>query len=90
MFLAKSKAYYEENRSSYWRDSLSKEKDGERDLFEGKGVNWLVPFAPLRGLNEVQAVVKGKSNLGELGSCEWSGLAEGLAKILRFFGSQGY
>ena len=69
---------------------MAEEKNGERYLFEINGVEWLVPFAPLRGLNEVQAIVKGKSNLKELGDREWHGLAEGIARILRFYHSQGY
>jgi hypothetical protein len=49
-----------------------------------------VPFAPLRGLNEVQAVVSGKSSLLELNNDDWRGLAEGITKVLTFYHSQGY
>ena len=90
LLLEKSRAYYEEHGSSYWRDLADKERNNERSLFEVGSVEWLVPFAPLRGLNEVQAIVKGKSNLKELGDDEWTGLAEGLSRVLRFYGSQGY
>jgi galactose-1-phosphate uridylyltransferase len=85
-----SKTYYEKHGTSYWHDLVLKEKNAERYLFEVNGVEWLVPFAPLRGLNEVQAIVKEKSNLKELNDGEWLGLAEGLAKILKFYHSQGY
>jgi UDPglucose--hexose-1-phosphate uridylyltransferase len=90
LLLDKSRAYFEKHGTSYWRDIVSKEKNGERYLFEVNGVEWLVPFAPLRGLNEAQAIVNGKSNLKELSDDEWLGLAEGIAKILKFFDSQGY
>ena len=90
LLIEKSKAYYENNKSSYWSDLISTEKGGERYLFESKGVTWLVPFAPLRGLNEVQAIVRGKSHLLELTDKEWLGLAEGLSKILRFYHNEGY
>jgi len=90
LMLEKSRAYFEKNKSSYWTDLLVKEHDGERHLFTANGVEWLVPFAPLRGLNEVQAVVKGKTNLLELGNGEWQGLAEGVRKILGFYHQQGY
>ena len=90
LLLEKSKAYYESDKSSYWADLVSKEKGGERYLFEIKGVEWLVPFAPLRGINEVQAIVRGKSNLLELSDGEWSGLAEGISKILHFYHKEGY
>lgn len=90
MLLEKSKTYYESSRSSYWTDLLGKEKTKERYLFERNGVEWLVPFAPLRGLNEVQAIVRKKSNFLELTNKEWLGLAEGLSTILQFYHSQGY
>jgi UDPglucose--hexose-1-phosphate uridylyltransferase len=90
LLLDRSEAYYEKHGSSFWRDLVSEEKGGERYLFEANGVEWLVPFAPLRGLNEAQAVVKGKSNLRELSTNDWRGLAEGIAKILRFYEAQGY
>jgi UDPglucose--hexose-1-phosphate uridylyltransferase len=90
LLIEKSRGYYESNKSSYWSDLISKEKGGERYLFESNGVPWLVPFAPLRGLNEVQAIVRGKSHLLELSEEEWLGLAEGLSKILRFYHKEGY
>jgi galactose-1-phosphate uridylyltransferase len=90
LLLEKSKAYYEENNSSYWSDLISKEKGGERYLFGINEVEWLVPFAPLRGSNEVQAIVRGKSNLLELNDKEWFGLAEGISKILQFYYKEGY
>jgi hypothetical protein len=43
----------------------AKEKNGERYLFEVNGIDWLVPSAPLRGLNDVQAVVNGRPSLKE-------------------------
>jgi galactose-1-phosphate uridylyltransferase len=90
LLLEKSRAYHRSKRSSYWSDLPATEKGGERHLFEKNGVEWLVPFAPLRGLNEVQAVAKGKSHLLELSDDEWRGLAEGMSKILRFYHEQGY
>jgi galactose-1-phosphate uridylyltransferase len=53
-------------------------------------VEWLVPFAPLRGLNEVQAIVERKSSFLELEEAEWLGLAEGISRILSFYNSLGY
>lgn len=90
LLLEKSKAYYENNESSYWSDLTSKERSGERYLFGIKGVEWFVPFAPLRGANEVQAIVKDKSNLLELNNKEWLGLAEGISKILQFYHKERY
>ncbi|MBO3803243.1 MAG: hypothetical protein JTT11_05130 [Candidatus Brockarchaeota archaeon] len=90
LFLEKSEEYREVNGSNYWHDLVEVEKPGERHLFEKDGVEWLVPFAPLRGLNEVQAVVVGRSNFLELGDGEWLGIAEGISSILRFYHEQGY
>ncbi|MCW4006670.1 MAG: hypothetical protein NWF04_08795 [Candidatus Bathyarchaeota archaeon] len=91
LMLKKSQAYYQENKSSFWSDLVAAEKDAnERYLFESGGVEWLVPFAPLRGLNEVQAVVRGKSHLLELSKNEWMGLAEGICRVLWFYKAQGY
>jgi UDPglucose--hexose-1-phosphate uridylyltransferase len=90
LLLDKSEAYWEKHGTSYWRDLTAKEKSGERYLFEVNGVEWFVPFAPLRGLNEAQAVVNGKSSLKELGENEWQGLAEGITKILKFYSAQEY
>jgi galactose-1-phosphate uridylyltransferase len=90
LLLEKSQAYYEQHGSSYWRDLVDAERNGERYLSELNGVDWLVPFAPLRGLNEVQAIVERKSSFKELGDKDWRGLADGVTNILRFYHSQGY
>ena len=90
LLLEKSKTYYESHKSSYWSDLISEEKKrGKRYLFESNGVEWLVPFSLLRGLNEVQSIVKGKSSCLELSDKEWLGLAESLSKILQFYHKEG-
>ena len=88
--LEKSKSYYERNNTNYWQDLIDREKGGERYLFELNDVTWLVPFAPLRGTNEVQAIVRGKSNFLQLNDKEWWGIAEGIARMLRFYDKRGY
>jgi galactose-1-phosphate uridylyltransferase len=88
--LEKSREYFEANESSFWRDLLKTEIGRERHLFSTRGCEWFAPFAPLRGLNEVQAIVSEKSNILELGEMEWLGLAEGISKVLKFYHSQGY
>jgi UDPglucose--hexose-1-phosphate uridylyltransferase len=90
LLLSKSRAYHEKHGSSYWHDLAVKEKNAERYLFEINDAEWLVPFAPLRGLNEAQAIVNGKSHLKELSNSEWLGLAKGISKILKFYHFQGY
>jgi galactose-1-phosphate uridylyltransferase len=90
LMLEKSRAYLEIAGSSYWEDLLRHEKNGERYFFGKNGVEWLVPFAPLRGINEVQAIVRNKSNLLELNDAELLELAWGMSKILRFYHEEGY
>ena len=90
LLLEKSKTYFESHRASYWAELVSEERKSKRYLFEINNVEWLVPFAPLRGLNEVQAVVRGKSNILELEDKEWQGIAHGMTKILNFYQKEGY
>ncbi|MGB9675882.1 MAG: hypothetical protein ACPL0C_01670 [Candidatus Bathyarchaeales archaeon] len=90
LMLEKSREYRQNYGSSFWADLISTEKKSVRYLFETHGVEWLVPFAPLRGLNEVQAIVKGKSNLLELEEADWRGIAEGMTKVLGFYHKEGY
>src|SRR3990172_6697370 len=56
LMLDKSREYFDMNGGSFWRDLIAAEKDSERHLFTIDNVEWLVPFAPLRGLNETQAI----------------------------------
>ncbi len=88
--LGKSREYFERRRSSFWRDLIASEKNGQRWLAESDNIKWIVPFAPLRGINEVQAVVREKSSLLELSDRDWRGLAHGITRVLAFYHSQGY
>ena len=90
LMLEKSKTYHETHGTNYWSDLTAAEKQGHRHLTQINGVEWLTPFAPLRGINEVQAVVNGKSNLLELTDENWTGLAQGTSRILRFYHKRGY
>lgn len=90
LMLEKSMEYRQKHGASFWADLVSAEKESERHLFEAHGVEWVVPFAPLRGLNEVQAIVRGKSNILEFGEADWRGIAEGMAKVLGFYHKEGY
>jgi len=90
LMLEKSKTYFEGDKSSFWADLLEKERGKERFLFGKNGVDWIVPFAPLRGINEVEAVVRGKSNLLELTNRDWLELSEGISRILQYYGKEGY
>jgi len=83
--LEASKAYWDLNGASYWVDLVETEKRlGERYLGKTRNVDWLTPFAPT-GLNEVQAIVKGRSSLNQLSGDDLEGLAEGLVRVLRYY-----
>jgi galactose-1-phosphate uridylyltransferase len=90
LMLEKSKTYYETHGTSYWTDLTKMEKQDERYIAEINGVEWLTPFAPLRGINEIQAIVNNRSNLLELTSENWTGLAQGISRTLKFYHNQGY
>jgi UDPglucose--hexose-1-phosphate uridylyltransferase len=90
LMLEKSKTYQETHRTNYWSDLIATEKHGQRYLTHINGAEWLTPFAPLRGMNEVQAIVSGKSNMLELTNDNWRGLAQGTSRILEFYHKQGY
>lgn len=87
--LEASKAYWEQNGVSYWVDVVETEKRlGERYLGKTRNVDWLTPFAPT-GLNEVQAIVAGRSSLNQLSGDDLEGLAEGLVRVLRYYNDAG-
>ncbi len=89
LMLEKSRAYHQTRGTSYWTDLTLREKQGERHLSRVNGVEWLTPFAPLRGINEIQAIVEGKSNFLELTNENWLGLAQGISRVLKFYHNQG-
>jgi len=83
-----SREYYEKHKVNYWRELIEKERDkGDRYLGRIGNVEWFVPFAPTR-YNEVRAVVSHKSNFMEFDQNDWNGLAEGMSRILRYYGDE--
>jgi len=84
-----SKDYFEKYHSSYWHDLIESEKRiAERYLGKMGNVHWLTPYAPL-GLNDVQAIIPGKSSLDQLSDGDLQSLAEGLTRVLRFYHEMG-
>jgi len=81
--------YFEKNRSSYWHDLIESERRlDERYLGKIGNVHWLTPYAPL-GLNDVQAIIPGKSSVDQLSDDDLQSLAEGLTRVLRFYHEMG-
>jgi galactose-1-phosphate uridylyltransferase len=79
-----SEAYYRENGENYWDKLIEREKESNRYIMQTGRSCWFTSFAPLRSY-EVQAVVKGKSNLLELDEEDFLSLAEGITKILGYY-----
>jgi UDPglucose--hexose-1-phosphate uridylyltransferase len=80
-----SKAYAKQYGSSYWKDLIDAEEHLASRYIERLGnVHWLTPFAPI-GLNEAEAVVSGTSTLDQLPDTDIEGLAEGIARVTRFY-----
>ena len=83
--LAASESYATTNGARYWDDLVEIEKKLDMRYVKNlDGVDWITPFAPM-GLNEAQAIVRGKPNLESLSDKELMGLAEGFAKILNYY-----
>ena len=47
-----------------------------------------MPFAP-SGTQEIQAIIRGKSNFMECTEDDMKALAQGLSKVLKYYGEQG-
>ncbi|MHA1210795.1 MAG: hypothetical protein ACTSRF_16465 [Candidatus Freyarchaeota archaeon] len=81
--LEKSKQYFQENGTNYWKDLIEKEKrNGERFIGETGSVSVTASFAP-RGFNEVQFTFHEVGSLAELGKREINDFADCLLRVLR-------
>ena len=87
--LKNSAAYFQEHRASYWAELVETEEHlKERYLTRLGRVHWLTPFAP-KGLNEVQAIVSGSSDLCSLSREDLSNIAQGVVRILAYYYDTG-
>ncbi|MFX0174574.1 MAG: hypothetical protein ACFE9L_22065, partial [Candidatus Hodarchaeota archaeon] len=73
-----------------WNDLISVEKKA-RERYIGKTgeIEWITSFSPL-GVNEVQGIIREKSNFLELSHTQTKDLGEGISKILKFYEEEGY
>lgn len=80
-----SQSYALKNGTDYWTDLVETEKALDvRYIANLNGVHWLTPFAPM-GLNDAEGIVCGKSSFDDLSEAELSGLADGIARVLRYY-----
>jgi len=85
----RARKHLEEHGVNFWEEYLKEEKrEGKRYLGAIGNTEWFCPFAPTRE-DEVNAVVRGRSNFLELKDADWEALAEGLARVLRFYREKG-
>lgn len=87
--LEASEKYAQKGQESYWEELVETERRlGVRYLAEYNDVHWLTPYAPL-GLNDVQAVVSGKSSLDQITDSSAEGLVAGILRVLGYYDEVG-
>jgi len=90
VYTEKGKSYYRKHSRNFWNELVNKEKAlGERYLGNFGSSEWFTPFAPMKE-DEVDGVVRGKSNLLEFDDSDWEGLAQGISRVLRAYYDKGF
>lgn len=89
VYIEKGKEYYRKYSRNYWEELVSKEKR-LRGRYLGRigSTEWFTPFAPVRE-DEVNAVVRDKSNFLEFQEGDWESLADGLSRVLKAYHDRG-
>ncbi len=73
----------------YWETLAETERSsGERYVGETGPVQWVTAFSP-QGTNEVLGILPGKRNFLEMEEDDLQGLADGLSRVLKGYGSLG-
>jgi galactose-1-phosphate uridylyltransferase len=84
-----SRDYFESNSSNYWEDLVEAEKRADLRYVGRRGdISWLLNFAPKGFIPDVTAVMHGNSDFTRCCSGEPGELAEGLVKLLKFYGER--
>lgn len=87
ILIEKSIEYAWRYGGDFWSDLVKAEKEGGRYIGSTGDVDWVSPFAPLRGTFEIQGVVLGKSKPDELSDDSLISMANGISKTLSFYNS---
>ena len=83
------KKYYEQYNRIYWDDLVAIEKDlNERYIGSTGEIDWISVFSP-RGMNEIMGIGP-PGKFDEYPKSTITSLADGISRILRFYGGQGY
>lgn len=89
LYMEKGKEHYRRYSQNYWAELIKKEQRlGERYIGSIGNTEWYTPFAPTRE-DEVNAVVRGKSNFAEFDASDWENMADGLCRVLKYYHDQG-
>jgi UDPglucose--hexose-1-phosphate uridylyltransferase len=89
VYMEKGRAYFRKYSRNFWEELIEKEKEiGERYLGKIGSTEWFTPFAPIKE-DEVDGVVRGKSNFLEFEDGDWESLAEGLSRVLKAYDDRG-
>lgn len=89
VLLDSSKRYFDEHSTYYWDDLIEAERrEGKRYIGNIGNIDWIVPFAP-SGVQEIQAIMRNKSNFIECSEADMLSLAQGLSKVLKYYDKQG-
>ena len=90
VYTEKGRSHHRKYSRNFWEELIEKEKGlGERYLGSLGSTEWFTPFAPLKE-DEVNAVVRGKSNLLEFDDDDWENLAQGISRVLRAYHDKGF
>lgn len=89
LYMEKAKEHYQKYSHNYWDELIRKEKRLKVRYLGALGnTEWFTPFAPSRH-DEVNFVVRGKSNFLEFADSDWKNLADGLSHVLRSYHDAG-
>ncbi|HUL22811.1 MAG TPA: hypothetical protein VLZ10_15250 [Thermodesulfobacteriota bacterium] len=90
VYTEKGRSHYRKYSRNFWDELIEQEKRlGERYLGNFGSTEWFTPFAPLKE-DEVDAVVRGKSNLLEFDDGDWENLAKGISRVLKAYHDKGF
>ncbi|MGM0404529.1 MAG: hypothetical protein ACQEQM_00100 [Thermoplasmatota archaeon] len=84
--LSSEERFYDENETSYWKELVKEEKNGERFISESDGFTWKTPFAPL-GLEHVRGVCL--EDFTDLENDYLEGMAQGIVNVLKGYYEMG-
>ncbi len=88
--LIAAQTYMERNRTNFWTDLVSHEKEtGERYLGRTGRTDWLLSYAPFGVAGDVLAVVDGVSSTMGLTDADLEDISKGLTRLMKAYDRMG-